>query len=237
MIVPVRSAFNVKARYIAPVSRCRNPSRSAHNRAVVLLPEPAGPSIARTKPRWCFIEGTISKNRPLSSRHSQARLTLLPRSDLKSDAAMHAVMYTTKFRHKDTELRLRLRRGLHAELNRELRRNLNPDLNPELLRALLAKLYPPLLETFLASLLGLILGNKLWQLNNLTYGDLYRSTQPTRQPVDRGVGDGIVVPRPADTIRCGADLIPRVYVRLIRILITRILSPVPVSSALCAHYS
>ena len=40
----------VTARYIAPVSRCRNPSRSAHNRAVVLFPEPAGPSIARTKP-------------------------------------------------------------------------------------------------------------------------------------------------------------------------------------------
>jgi len=55
--------------------------------------------------------------------------------------------------------------------------------------------------------------------------------------VGRGVGGRIVVLGPADTIGCGTDIAPCVCVRMIRILITRILSLVPVSSALCAHYS
>jgi len=65
----------------------------------------------------------------------------------------------------------------------------------------------------------------------------YRRSQAPRRPVGRGVGGRIVVLRLADTIRCGADIIPCVYVRMIRILITRVLSLVPVNSALCAHYS
>ena len=41
-------AFNASARYIAPVSRFRNPNRRARCAASVLLPAPAGPSIAIT---------------------------------------------------------------------------------------------------------------------------------------------------------------------------------------------
>ena len=44
--MPSRIASHVSARYIAPVSRYRKPSRSASLRATVLLPAPAGPSIA-----------------------------------------------------------------------------------------------------------------------------------------------------------------------------------------------
>ena len=44
-----RSAARVTARYIAPVSRSRQPSRSASSRATVLLPAPAGPSIVTTR--------------------------------------------------------------------------------------------------------------------------------------------------------------------------------------------
>jgi len=40
-----------------------------------------------------------------------------------------------------------------------------------------------------------------------------------------------------DTIRCGAHVAPCFYVRMIRILITRILSHVSASSALSAYYS
>jgi hypothetical protein len=58
-----------------------------------------------------------------------------------------------------------------------------------------------------------------------------------RRPVGRGVGGRIVVLRPANTIRCGADTDPSVYARMIRILITHVLSSVPVNSSLCAHYS
>src|SRR5262245_29734419 len=39
-------AASATARYIAPVSRNANPSRSANWRAIVLLPAPAGPSMA-----------------------------------------------------------------------------------------------------------------------------------------------------------------------------------------------
>ena len=45
---PRRSAANVTARYIAPVSRYSSPSRSARARPTVLFPAPAGPSIAIT---------------------------------------------------------------------------------------------------------------------------------------------------------------------------------------------
>ena len=46
---PARSAAKVTARYIAPVSSNRQPSRSANLRATVLLPAPAGPSIVTTR--------------------------------------------------------------------------------------------------------------------------------------------------------------------------------------------
>ena len=42
----VRSAHSATARYIAPVSTYTNPSLAAMRRASVLLPAPAGPSIA-----------------------------------------------------------------------------------------------------------------------------------------------------------------------------------------------
>src|SRR4051794_13678746 len=45
-----RSIHQVIARYIAPVSRYLNPSRSATPREVLDLPEPEGPSIATTTP-------------------------------------------------------------------------------------------------------------------------------------------------------------------------------------------
>ena len=44
-----QSAASVTARYIAPVSSRRQPSRSASVRATVLLPAPAGPSIVTTR--------------------------------------------------------------------------------------------------------------------------------------------------------------------------------------------
>src|SRR6266511_5888639 len=43
---PCSSTDQVTARYIAPVSRYRNPSRVATPRAVLDLPEPLGPSTA-----------------------------------------------------------------------------------------------------------------------------------------------------------------------------------------------
>src|SRR6185436_19536360 len=43
---PSRCATQVSARYMAPVSRYRKPSRRASIDATVLFPEPAGPSIA-----------------------------------------------------------------------------------------------------------------------------------------------------------------------------------------------
>jgi hypothetical protein len=58
-----------------------------------------------------------------------------------------------------------------------------------------------------------------------------------RQPVGRGVGGRIVVPRPDDTIRCGADIDSCVCVRMIRVLITRILTHVYASFASSADYS
>jgi hypothetical protein len=47
--MPRRIAANVTARYIAPVSRYCNPRRAARARATVLLPAPAGPSMAMTR--------------------------------------------------------------------------------------------------------------------------------------------------------------------------------------------
>ncbi len=44
--MPRRSAATATARYIAPVSMYRNPSRRATSRATVLFPDPIGPSIA-----------------------------------------------------------------------------------------------------------------------------------------------------------------------------------------------
>ena len=45
---PRSSAASATARYIAPVSRYVNPSRSATARATLDLPAPAGPSMAMT---------------------------------------------------------------------------------------------------------------------------------------------------------------------------------------------
>src|SRR5579863_3177877 len=43
---PCSSAFSANARYMAPLSRLIYPSFLASRAAIVLLPEPAGPSIA-----------------------------------------------------------------------------------------------------------------------------------------------------------------------------------------------
>src|SRR5262249_35211204 len=48
--IPSRRAFQATARYIAPVLMKRYPSRRATARAAVLLPAPAGPSMAMIKP-------------------------------------------------------------------------------------------------------------------------------------------------------------------------------------------
>ena len=45
---PRRSTANATARYMAPVSRYSRPNRSANAWATVVLPEPAGPSMAIT---------------------------------------------------------------------------------------------------------------------------------------------------------------------------------------------
>ena len=52
----------------------------------------------------------------------------------------------------------------------------------------------------------------------------------------RGVGGRIVVLRLADTIRCGADIIPCVHVCMIRILITRVFSSGRVTSQFSTPY-
>ena len=64
-----------------------------------------------------------------------------------------------------------------------------------------------------------------------------RQMLPPRRPVGRGVGGRIVVRRPADTIRSGADIDPSVYVRMIRILIMRVFSSGCVTCQFSIHYS
>src|SRR4029077_19482334 len=49
--IPSRRALAVRARYIAPVSRCAKWSARATPRATVLFPAPAGPSMATTNGR------------------------------------------------------------------------------------------------------------------------------------------------------------------------------------------
>ena len=67
-----RSAFRAKARYMAPVSRFRRPKCRARCRAIVLLPAPAGPSMATITFRLELPAGSES-----SSPHSSALLRLL----------------------------------------------------------------------------------------------------------------------------------------------------------------
>ena len=64
-----------------------------------------------------------------------------------------------------------------------------------------------------------------------------RQRQGGRRPVGRGVGGRIVALRLADTIRCGADIILCVYVRMIRILIKRVFSSGCVTSIFSTPYT
>src|SRR3954469_14837598 len=75
--VAVRSAARVTARYMAPVSRNRHPSRSASRRATVLLPAPAGPSMVTTR-----LMGSISNplGQPLPA--GEAGVELMPEHHL-----------------------------------------------------------------------------------------------------------------------------------------------------------
>jgi hypothetical protein len=68
---PTRKAHSATARYIAPVSIYVNPRRWAIARAMVLLPAPAGPSIA-TIQRFC-VSGAILLSMPCAPNISVRR--------------------------------------------------------------------------------------------------------------------------------------------------------------------
>src|ERR1700735_4175728 len=69
------SAFSAKARYIAPVSRLRRPKYRARWRAIVLLPAPAGPSMAMIGRRalGVFSKGVRSATEFIRSESSLIR--------------------------------------------------------------------------------------------------------------------------------------------------------------------
>src|ERR1700722_1878908 len=54
-------AFRAKARYIAPLSRLTYPNLRASRDAIVLLPAPAGPSMAMISLReaGCWVDGSL----------------------------------------------------------------------------------------------------------------------------------------------------------------------------------
>jgi len=123
--------------------------------------------------------------------------------------------------------------SLYLDLNLDL----DLDLNPSMYRELLAKSHRSLFQQLFASLLGSMFDLMYGELQALSRLASYRQTLPPRRPVGRGMGGRIVVLRPADTIGCGTDIDPCIIVRVIRILITRILSLLLVSSVLCTHCS
>jgi hypothetical protein len=128
--------------------------------------------------------------------------------------------YRQRLRALCIHLRQQLRLSLHLNLNLDLRL----DLHLSLRRAFLAKLLKTLLRKKLAPLFGSMFESMLVWPHAPTYLALRRQRLLGRQPVGRGVGGRIVVLRPANTIRCGADIEPSVYVRMIIILITRLYS-------------
>ena len=82
--MPSFSACHAKARYIAPVSRCRMPNRLATSSATLLLPAPTGPSIAMVRtmfPSPLLLIGQMARcPRPI---HTSSRC---PRPILKNTA-------------------------------------------------------------------------------------------------------------------------------------------------------
>ena len=118
---------------------------------------------------------------------------------------------------------------LHRRVRRPLRLNLNLDLGPNLNLDLNLNLGHPLFETLsrqsFASSFGSMFGSKFVQLYVWMDPALCRQKLGGRQPVGRGVGGRIVVRCPADTIPCGADNGPFTHARVIRLIITRVLSP------------
>ena len=151
--------------------------------------------------------------------------------------AKYRSLFVRKYRQKYRRLRSRLYRQLRLSFHLDLNLDLNLDLYPLLFRALFAKSYQSLFQQLFVTLFGSMFDLKNVQLQAPSRIALYRQKVPPRRPVGRPLHGRIVVPRPADTIRCGADVDPCVYVRMIRVLITRIISPVLPSSALCVHYS
>src|SRR5262245_34825017 len=93
--MPFSATFNASARYIAPVSIYKKPKAFAKRFATVLLPAPAGPSIAKMKLRACIFARaarvigfapTVQKTPETkrSRRHHHRFLPLRPRTDLRS---------------------------------------------------------------------------------------------------------------------------------------------------------
>ena len=134
-------------------------------------------------------------------------------------------------------LRTHLNRQLHRQMDSELDLAFDLDLDTSLLGAL----FKPLFETLFQQSFATLFGSMFVSMSPLLYVSidpaLFGQKQGGRRPVGRPLPGRIVVLRPANTIRCGAYVAPCVHLRMIRILITRILSLVPLNSALCAHYS
>jgi hypothetical protein len=111
------------------------------------------------------------------------------------------------------------------------------NLNPRLYGWLFKQLFETFFQQLFASLFGSMFESMLVWSHAPSYLALRRQRLPGRQPVGRGVGGRIVVLRTADTIRCGADIAPRIYARMIRILITRLFSSGRVTSQFSTPYS
>ncbi|MBM3330569.1 hypothetical protein FJY68_01800 [candidate division WOR-3 bacterium] len=121
---------------------------------------------------------------------------------------------------------------MRRELCPELNPDLNLDLNPSLYRALFTKSYRSVFRLLFAPLFGSMYESMLAQLSVPMRLAMCRQRLGGRRPVGRGVGGRIVVLRPANTTRCGADTDASVSARMIRVLITYVLSLVPVTSTL-----
>jgi N-acetylmuramic acid 6-phosphate etherase len=97
VFTPRRAAIKATDRYIAPVSMYVNPSRFASLRAIVLLPAPAGPSIAITFPDTTSQSTARSYNELISSESIADLVTEQPnpasaRIDLLETRQMLEVM-------------------------------------------------------------------------------------------------------------------------------------------------
>src|SRR5438132_10699426 len=92
--IPRCCAASATARYIAPVSRKRYPSRSATSAPIVLFPAPAGPSIAT-------VRGVATLR--TSERADLSRRELAPRSRSKPTELERSEPHATKPQHAEAD--------------------------------------------------------------------------------------------------------------------------------------